>query len=167
MARRKAKEATAGYLERVACWYIERYPASEVRVRRALEKRVARSVAELGSDPERGREAIEVVIDKLVRIGLIDDAAFAASRVRSLRQRGLSARRIRATLRRQGIGSDDIDGALGDGGDAADLEAAQTFVRKRRLGRHDEPEARRKDLAKLARAGFSSGVARAALSQDQ
>jgi len=173
--KRKAKEATVPYLERVALWYLERYPGSTARVRRALEKRVRRSVAELDTDPDDGMRAVETVIASLTRSGLLDDARFARSRVRGLRSRGLSARAIAAKLRSQGIDRATIDEALAAHAEAegtGELEAARTFARKRRLGRHRRSEEQRrerreKDLAKMARAGFSFGVARQVLDEDE
>lgn len=175
MARRKAREATPAYLEGVALWYLERFPGSEARVRQVLQKRVARSVAELETDPTVGAENLEAVVEKLLRLGFIDDERFAQSRVRSLRSRGKSTRAILATLRQQGISAELAREAL-EGHDEGDVgtdevEAARTFARRRRLGPHRRPgrrateddEVRRereKDLARMARAGFSFDVAR-------
>lgn len=175
MARRKAREATPSYLEGVALWYLERFPGSEARVRRVLRMRVARSVSELETDPEVGAQNLEEVVSKLVRLGFIDDERFAHSRVRSLRSRGKSSRAIVATLRHQGISSDLARQALeshdeGDP-DGDELVAARTFARRRRIGPHRRPgrrptdvqearRAREKDLARMARAGFSFDVAR-------
>jgi regulatory protein len=173
--KRKAKEATVPYLERVALWYLARYPGSTARVQRALEKRVRRSVTELETDPEDGARAVETVIATLTRSGLLDDARFASSRVRVLRARGLSARAIASKLRHQGIAPGTIDAALNahaedEGVD--ELEAARTFARKRRLGRHHRTaearaERREKDLAKMARAGFSFGTAQQVIDEDE
>lgn len=173
MARRKAKKATETYLERVAIWYLERYPGSVARVRRALDKRVRRSVEELGTDPEEGQAALEAVLAKLTRMGMLDDARFARSRVRTLRNRGKSARAIKAALRAQGIDPDTADEVLAEHDDddgGGDLEAARAFVRRRRLGPH-RSEAKRvalreKDLARLARGGFSFSVARQVLDEE-
>jgi regulatory protein len=171
VARRKAKKATPEYLERVAIWYMERYPASEARVRRALAKRVRRSVEELETDPEVGAQAIDDVIAKLTSMGLLDDRRFAVARVRTLRIRGLSKRRIESMLRHQGVSSDVVHEVLGEAAESDDLAAARTFARKRRLGPHQRSEElrrerREKDLGKLARAGFSFGIARQVLDEE-
>lgn len=162
MPRKKPKPATLPYLERVALWYLERYGGTAERVRRALDKRVRRSVEEHGTDPEEGRALIEEVITKLRGLGYLDDARFVQSRVRTLRGRGKSARAIRWTLTRQGADGDLVDAALeAEGTD--ELSAAEAFARKRRIGPHRpaerRAEMREKDLAKLARAGFSYDVA--------
>jgi regulatory protein len=52
----------------------------------------------------------------------------------------------------------------------AELDAARAFARKRRLGPHREPDQRaqhrQKDLAALARQGFSFDTAKKALGTD-
>ena len=170
MARRKAKKATAAYLERVALWYLSRYPGSIARVTQALNKRVRRSVTELDSDPVVGAANVAAVIAKLQAANLLDDARFARSRIRTMRARGKSARAIAATLRRQGIAAHVTEQALleVDEHGHCELAAAIEMVRRKRLGWHrssDEERAlyRSKDLGKLARAGFSYAVAQQAL----
>ncbi|MFK7992005.1 MAG: regulatory protein RecX [Sandaracinaceae bacterium] len=165
MSRRAPKPAKEPYLERVALWYLERYGGSEAQLRRVLRKRVWRSVQELDTDPEEGAAAVEAVVAKLIRQGWLDDRKYAESRVRVLRKRGKSARAIRSALRQRGVDSAIIDALLAEGTD--DLAAAREVVRRRRLGpfRDDEKRElmRQKDLAKLARAGFSYDIARRAL----
>lgn len=164
-----AKPATPGYLERVALRYLERYAGSVERVRRVLARRVTRSVAELGTDPEEGLRAIDEVLAKLRRLGYLDDARFAGSRTRTLRKRGKSARAVRAALSAQGIAAATIDAALAGEDVEVELDAARAFVKRRRLGPHrasaEAREAEReKDLARLGRAGFSYAIALRALS---
>ena len=174
MARRKAKKATALYLERVALWYLSRYPGSVARVTQALNKRVRRSVKELDSDAEEGARHVATVIAKLLAANLLDDDRFARSRIQTMRRRGNSARAIGVALRRQGVAAHVIDNALeacGEGG-RSELQAAVEVVRRKKLGWHrrsDEERAahRQKDLGKLARAGFSYGVAKEALTLEE
>ncbi len=174
MARRKAKEATEIYLERVALWYLERYPGSVARVTQALQKRVRRSVKELETDPEEGARNVATVIAKLKAANLLNDARFAAARVRTLRRRGNSARAIQNALYRQGISRDLIDETLANAADKDDrqteLHAAREWVRRKRLGPyHRDPEKqaelRSKDLGKLARAGFSYDICKRVLDE--
>ncbi len=171
--RRSAKPATAAYLERVAIAYLERHPGSTARLRAVLERRVRRSVEELGTEASEGAAAIEAVIGKLRRLGYLDDVRFASSRVRTLRARGKSARAVRAELARQGIETSAVDRALEEHGDGAEaeLEAARALVRRRRLGwlrgADVRDEHREKDLARLARAGFSYSIATRALEGEE
>lgn len=168
--KRSAKPATPAYLERVALHYLERYPGTVERVRRVLARRVRRSVEELGTEPEDGQRAIDEVIAKLRRLGYLDDARYAASRSRSLRKRGKSRRAVRTALAAQGVASETIDAIFADEEENAELEAARALVKRRRLGPYrPEPERhaeREKDLARLARAGFSYAIAIRALEDD-
>jgi regulatory protein len=171
MGAKRARPATPAYLQRVALSYLERYGGSIERVRRILTRRVRRSVEELGTDPEVGAQAVEAVIDELCRLGLLDDARLAEARVRALRRRGKSARAIRAALAGRGIDPSLCDRALEreDGADA-ELTAARALVRRRRLGPHRDEASRalerQRDLARLARAGFSYAIAVRALRED-
>ena len=164
MAGRKAKEPTAEYLRRVAFWYLERYGGTASRVRGALERRVRRSVAELGSDPRAAAEAVDAVLVDLAAMGLVDDVRFAESRARTLRGRGKSRRAIVATLRRQGVSMAAIERALEAAGDDGDdeLAAARRFVQKRRSA---FDRSRERGLQRLARAGFSFETAARALDE--
>lgn len=161
---KELKLPTEAELERAAIAYLERYGGSTERVRRALKRRVRRAVAEVGGDPDEAGASIEAVLARLKRLGYLDDERFVASRVRVLRGRGKSARAIRAALASQGL---DAAGSLQQEDGEAELEAARAFVRRRRLGPHRAPEdrevERERDLARLARAGFSFEVARRAL----
>ena len=100
------------------------------------------------------------------RAGVLDDRTYATARALSLHRRGASARAIRANLLAKGVPGDLIDealGALSEEAAEAELAAAVTYARRRRLGPFRDtdarPEARQKDLAALSRAGFSYGVA--------
>lgn len=158
---------TVAELERAAIAYLERYGGSAERLRRALRRRLERAADGRGVELA-GIDAVEEVIAKLTRLGYVDDARWASSRVRVLRRRGKSARAIRASLVGQGV-DDAVREALEDR--VAELEAARALVRRRRLGPHRPAELRAseraRDLARLARAGFSYAVALAALEGDQ
>jgi regulatory protein len=148
-ANKPPKKATEAYLERAALHYLERYAGSEARLRRVLKDRVRRSFDAHGTpEPEEAAERIDALITKLDRLGYVDDARVARSRVKSLRARGKSTRAIRAVLRGAGIDASVIDATLDDGDD---LEAACAYVRRRRLTGGE------RDLAKLARAGTQIG----------
>jgi regulatory protein len=124
-------------------------------------QRVKRA-AEAGLTPrEEGERLVESEVDRLIRIGALNDERFAADKANALRRRGGSSAKIRAVLQSKSLRSDQIDAVVVPGEDAA---AAATWARKRRLGpwRREPatPERRRSELAKLARAGFSYAVAR-------
>ena len=175
---RPPRAVTAEYLERAALHYLDRYGASAEMLRRVLTRRVDNRCRLRGEDPGPLRALVEPVVARAVSAGLVDDAAFARARTRTLRRRGGSARRIGAALAAKGIDRETIAASLrpeddedaGDGAASAELAAARALARRRRLGPHrpgDPAPHRERDLAVLARAGFAYAVARAALEPEE
>ncbi|MDX1484429.1 MAG: RecX family transcriptional regulator [Alphaproteobacteria bacterium] len=157
----------------MALWYLARFQATAQSLERVLLRRVTRSARHHGTDPAEGRAMVADLIARYRRAGLIDDAAFAQARAKTLHARGVARRAIAARLRAKGVGAAEIEAALAalaDGEtDAAevDLAAARRTAQRRRLGpwRPAEQRAarRERDLAALARAGFPYPVAKAVI----
>lgn len=144
--------------------YLARRPASAAQMVRVLERRARRAGVELAD----AQETIRGVVARLVEVGLVDDAAFAASRVRRLGEGGKSTRAIAAHLAAKGVSAEVARAALSRDGDP-DLDAALQLARKRRFGpfaRDDAPPDRateHKILGVFARAGFDRRTAERAL----
>jgi regulatory protein len=168
------KIPTPQYLANVALHYLERYAASEASLRRVLENRLRRATMEypdFGRDEERLvplRAAIDQLIDKYKKTGVLNDAAFAESKVHSLRREGRSRRAIIQKLGAKGVRGALVDAALEQSADGttpeeAERTAALAFAKRRKLGPFRktaaDPGIRRKDFAALARAGFSLHIA--------
>ncbi len=160
------RKATPSYLEKAALFYLERYAAPAEHLRRLLLAKVARSARVHQTDAEAGAAAVTELIARLTRAGLLDDAAYAMARARSLARRGASARGIRSRLLHKGVAPDLIDQALAGLAETAgepELAAALTFARRRRLGPYRaaaRAERRERDLAALGRQGFDLALAR-------
>jgi regulatory protein len=154
-------------LERWALGYLERYASSAANLRRVLMRRVRRRA---GADRERGRQAaplIDALVTRYLGAGLLDDAAYATARARRGHRRGASLRAIRADLAAKGVDTQAVAGAVATLCSAeadADLAAACTFARRRRLGPYRSGAAdRNRELAAFARAGFDRREAEAVL----
>lgn len=162
---------TAAYLERATSWYLERNHTTTSHLKRLLMQRVKTSLTLHGGDKAECVELVDAEIARLVRIGLLDDAAYARDKAKSLHRRGTSAAKTKAALGAKGLDQEQVGAAvatLRDDGDAdPEFTAAVAFARKRRLGqwrlRDVDVEGARKELAKLGRAGFSYGIARRVL----
>ena len=159
--------------------YLARYAATEVGLRRVLERRVdrwARRAASVGdvetvaAEAAAARAMVHLVVARLVAAGAVNDAAYAESRARSLVRAGRSRAAAAAYLTAKGVDPAMARAAL-PRDDASELAAALMLARKRRIGPFrrgeipDEP-GRRRELGMLARAGFSQDVARRALAMD-
>jgi regulatory protein len=172
--RRAPRPMTRSRIENIALHHIERFPTSRAGLRRVLERRAERSRTALGVGDESEQSAwIDAAIARLGELGLLDDRAFAAALTRRLRARGSSRRLIEARLADKGVDAEIRREVLDEGehAEAAELAAASAYVRRRRLGPHrPDPElrsARRdRDLAALARAGFTYAIAQKSLDQD-
>jgi regulatory protein len=169
---------TEASLHEAALAHLARYAATRAGLMRVLNNRIARwaRAAELAEQDRAGaiaaaRAAAEAVVARLAAAGAVDAAAFAVARARRLARAGRSAAAIAAHLAAKGAGeaaAEAIGTALPD--HDAELAAALIAARKRRIGPYGpadaSPEARRKALAALARAGFARPVAEAALAMD-
>ncbi|GAB4393779.1 MAG: hypothetical protein Tsb0032_14460 [Kiloniellaceae bacterium] len=170
--RRQPLKATPEGLERSALYYLERYDSSSGHLRRLLRRKIALSARIHGTDPEEGAAALERLIDRLIGLGLLDDARYARERVRGLLARGTSTAMIRAKLRAKSLPVELIEAALEAedaeaGGPDRELRAALRYARRRRLGPYrlekrpgERAERRDRDLAALGRQGFDYETAR-------
>ncbi|MEJ0063342.1 MAG: RecX family transcriptional regulator [Alphaproteobacteria bacterium] len=175
--RKIAPPPDAAGLRAAALRYLARYAASSGRLRRVLTARLARAArdhADFAADPEQRAillQAIEIIIADCIDRKYIDDAAFAATKARHLRQAGASRRGLAAKLRTKGLTAAQVATVLteeaDEEGEQAEYRAALRLAQRKKLGafRPGPPDAiqKRRDLAALARAGFSHDVARRAL----
>ena len=170
------RKVTPTYLENAALYYLERFATSSANLRRVLMGKVTRSAYVHGTDPDEGAAMVDALIARYQGAGLLDDAAYARMRTTSLHRAGQSLRSIRGKLMQKGVAAgliDDALAALEADEDTPDLDraAAIRLARKRRLGPWRAPDKREakgekwreKDMAALARAGFSYDIARAVI----
>lgn len=171
-AAKVPRKVSPAALRNSALYYLQRFSASRSAVAQVLRRKARRSLEHHGGDPAEVEGWIEALLTDLERLGLLNDKAFAEGRVRSLSGRGTSQRGIRMALGRKGVAAEVIDQALervaeetGVGDPRLrDLQAAAAYARRRRLGpwRDDaaREERRDRDMAALARQGFSHAIAR-------
>lgn len=148
--------------------YLDRFEASERKLRQHLEKWVKNR----GEPPDlaTARPLIDRVLARYVAAGVVNDEKFAERTLDRLRQRGGSARAIAFKLKQKGLAAAVTDQAFErerGSGTNAELAAARALVRRRKLGEFrpeaERAEKRRRDLGVLARAGFDYETSVAAL----
>ncbi|NQV48395.1 MAG: RecX family transcriptional regulator [Rhodospirillaceae bacterium] len=161
------RKVTRSSLENAALYYLERFATSVENMRRVLYRRVDKSARHHETDPEEGRALVDDLIRRYVASGLLDDRVYANAQAITMHRRGKSTRAIRAWLMQKAASGEAIDQALENLAEDAvdpDLAAAIRHARRRRLGpyrtRQADEKTRDKELASLARAGFSYGIAR-------
>lgn len=154
-------------LEKSALNHLGRFAATRTELTRVLKRRVARAVRAELIERDEAAAMIETVVAKIAAAGYLDDTAVARARAAGMRRAGRSSRIIAQKLAAKGISRDQTTEALAaaDGeDDKAELRAAATLAARRKLGPYrngsrDEATLKR-DLAALARGGFSYGIAR-------
>ncbi len=165
-ARKKPRKVSPRYLENAALHYLKRYAATVSQLKRVLVRRVDRSLRVHGGDRAEALGWVDALADKLIRNGLINDSAFAGMKAHSLRASGRSSRVIAQKLRMKGVAPELVQQKVAEAtAELSEEEAARIWARKKRLGpfRRDlqtRQDNRQRDLAALARAGFSFAVAK-------
>lgn len=111
-------------------------------------------------------EIVAAVLDRFGDAGLVDDQAFARSWVESRQAgRGLGRQVLREELRGKGVDEEFIAEAVGAVSDDDEMAAARALVRRRlsSMSAMDHQTRTRRLLGQLARRGYGSGVAFAAI----
>jgi regulatory protein len=166
------KRITQRYLQNAGQFYLERFTASRAHFEKIMRLKITRSCQHhTDQNIDECIEWLQKITDDFVRLGFLNDDLYSRGLAISLRRRGLSAKLIQQKMRLKGVPSDMITIALNDAdsdimndheneNENPDLNAALIFARKKKIGAYapysyeDEPDRFRKDMAKLARAGF-------------
>lgn len=161
-----SRPLTAKRLTNIALYYLGRYESSVEQLRKVLSRRVFKEKLKGADIPADVESVIESILAKMVSDGYVDDRRFAESVVRKCQTAGKSRQFLIGKLKTAGIDSDLIR-ELTDGLLDSDLDAARRFVQKKKIGFYrpleKQKECFKKDLAAMARAGFSFDVAKQAL----
>ncbi len=168
---RMSIEKTETRLMKKAVQYLGRYSASEQRLREVLGRFARKKLSDI--EPKEITRATKNVVEKCLRLRYVDDAAFAASQVRSQRRQGKSSIAIHQRLSQHALDDKLIATALNivdANHHDAELAAAIHFARRRRLGAffrdESDEKTRHRHMGSLARAGFSLAICRTVLDTD-
>ena len=167
--RRIPKPMTPRRLRNITMYYLEQRTTTRGNLRRVLMNRIRKSLYHHEGDEAEMAGWVDTLLDQLVQQGLINDRAWATSRMNRLLRQGQSARAIRSKLLQKQVSPELIDELLAQA--APDpLAGAAKAMKRRGIGCFREPHRQgdpKKDLAKLVRAGFSYDIARRALSLEE
>ena len=154
--------------------YLDRYAAPRAHVRRVLLRKLDRSLAHHGGDRDQVAQWIEEALDAAERSGILDDKRYARDRARSLLRQGNGEAKIIAKLMAKGLMRAEVEQALAEIRDTSEFDpqliAAAAFAYKKRLGclrRPDRESDTRREIAKMARAGFPYALVRRVLEMDE
>lgn len=179
--KKPPKKITEKYLYNSGLAYLQRFPSSVPHFRRVMGRKIDKSCT---YHKDQDREACVALLDSAIaqfeRMGLLNDEAYLAGMINSLRRRGLSRQAILSKLGQKGLAQESIGTALrrydeDSGAEQADLAAALLLARRKKIGpyrRNKEPDRSKqlnRELAAFARAGFGFDIAQKiiGLSQDE
>jgi regulatory protein len=158
--RRPRPPLDQGKLEELALHYVGRFATSRAK----LKSYLSRKLRERGWSGEAEPD-LAAIAERFAAQGYIDEAGLALSKAQGLSARGYGKRRLLDTLRRDGIGEAESDGARRHS-DREALSSALRFAERRRIGPFaaaapSDPKQREKAIAAMVRAGHSFALARA------
>jgi regulatory protein len=158
--RRKTRPPlTAAKLDEMALNYVGRFATSRAKLVAFLKRKLRERGWDGAAEPP-----LDELADRLVRLGYVDDRAFALSKARSLTGRGYGERRVQQALAQGGIGEDEGSDARGVAEEEA-VAAALRFAQRRSIGPYaqaaPDPAQRERALAAMIRAGHRFPIARA------
>ena len=162
--RKPRPPLTAARLDELAIFYVSRFATSRAKLLIYLKRKLV----------ERGWEGkapadLSALADRLVRLGYVDDRAFALAKARSLTVRGYGEGRVRQALHGAGINEDDGDPAR-QLAKADAVGSALHFAKRRRVGPFGDaaadPVKRDRALAAMIRAGHGFALSRAILAME-
>lgn len=146
-------------LRELALRYVGKYATTRARLRHYL----ARKIRERGWKGEREPD-LEKLAARFAELGLVDDAAYALAKSRSLGARGYGKQRLVEQLRHAGVEDEDGSEAAAHADQEA-VDAALRLARRRRIGPFaaaaPDPRQRGKWIAAMVRAGHGFGLAKA------
>ena len=154
----------AAKLDELALGYVGRFATSRSKLLTYLR----RKLRERGWNGE-GEPPLDALVERLARLGYVDDKAYALSKARSLTSRGYGEKRVAQAMMIAGIDEEDGGGArqLAEG---EAVEAALRFARRKSIGPfapgHPDPKGREKALAAMIRAGHRFALAKAIVALD-
>ena len=156
------KHLTEKRILNITLFYLSRYESSAAKVRAMLHRRVLRLQRRGEPIPAETEDWIEAAIQEATAHAYLNDTRYAENQVRHLTAEGRSDRYIVGKLTAAGIDSDTVRRLIEVTG-LSETDRAEHFIRRKHLGPY-RPESERaehyaKDLATLARAGFSYEVA--------
>ena len=146
-------------LRELALRYVGKYATTKAKLCQYLTRKLRERGWEGDMPPD-----VERLADRFAELGLIDDAAYALAKSRSLSARGYGKRRLTDQLRHAGVA--EADGADANAhADEEAVEAAVRMARRRRIGpfagEPADPRLREKWIATMVRAGHGFALAKA------
>lgn len=164
------RKITPQYLENAALFYLQRFATSAGNFRAVMKRKIDKSCRFHKTEPADFYPLLDKLVERYISAGLLNDEVFAKAKTATLRRQGRSRQAITAKLQMKGLAAKDIDNAFAetDTSEDAELQAALQMTKRKKIGRYrvkplTDIKDKQKEMAALARAGFSFDTAKRAL----
>jgi regulatory protein len=152
------KQLTEQRLFNITLYYLSRYEATSQKVRFMLKRRILKMKRSGSIVPDETERWIENIILKMQNLGYLNDRRYAENQVRILSGQNRSNRFIIGKLKQAGLSEQLIQDLLSET-ESNEIERARKFAQRKKLGNYNQilktPEQQKKEMAIMARAGFS------------
>lgn len=174
---KKRPAISESWIKNAGLKYLGRFSASEQHFRYTMLQKIRNAESRESEDPLVHQQWIEAAVKLAKEYGFLDDQKYANALASSLKRRGLAKSAARQKLRQKKLSTPHINEALTQSYMQNDemkvdpnLFAAARAAKKKRLGpwgpKNIDYPTLQKQLAKLARRGFSYGIAKQVLQAD-
>ncbi len=157
------KKITYKRLENIALYYLERYSSSSANLRKILKRRIQKDIIKGAEPVEQAAEWIENIITKMQNLEYINDERYKENLINKLKNQGKSTKQIKVKLLEKGLNTDF------ETSDDDEIQQALLFIKKKTIGpyrQNNSQEMWKKDMQKMALAGFSYSAIKRVLKID-
>ena len=163
-----SKCLTEKRLLNITLFYLSQREASSEKVRTMLKRRLYRMKQRGEEIPPQAEKWIENVIQKVQDLSYLNDNRYAENQIRQMIAQGKSERHMISKLATAGVSADTVHQLILDA-DSDELERAIRYAQKKKLGVYNPKSVSdiKKDLAKMARAGFSYDISYQAIQKNE
>ncbi|MDR2007949.1 MAG: RecX family transcriptional regulator [Alphaproteobacteria bacterium] len=174
-----SKEKLTSRLKNMSLHYLQRYSSSSANLEKYLRKKVREYNKEaIAENPEimtSFNETILEVIAFLEKLGYLNDKLYSKTQLRSLLNKGKSPIAINYKLREKGLDVEHITEVVaGKDSQSMELYALLKFIKRKSFGSFRKPMSEEllpkkieKEIASLARGGFSYEKIRTTLAMEK
>ena len=163
---KKQTSITYEKLKKIALYYLGRYEASEQMLKDVLLRRI-NNAEKNGLETTNAKNAINNIITQMKEYGYVDDQRFASNKTKELFQKGKSKKNIINFLKTKGVSDNIINDIIrsldDDNNHNTDINAGINYAKRKKLGLFRQKLTEntiKKELGKMARAGFSYEIAK-------
>ena len=152
---------TLDYLKRSSLFHLQKFDTTAQGLRQVLTRRVHKNIRNSDRKISDFEHLIDQAITHCVDQNYINDKRYAERYISLATDRGDSKRKAVMKLAEKGVARSIVDEILEEF-PISDWESALNYARKKKIGKFrtsDQIKNRQKDLARLARQGFSYQIA--------